>query len=511
MSEEEKTPYDSKINKILELENKGLLELAAVNKKELDREILLNVVSDDKKINKISLFTRRGQLEEFWKEHPFYYDTAKIFWLWDKQKYRWVMSDEVDFCNLIFENLGINTLNSKERIEIVEGFKQIGRLHKPKDMKKSFIQFQDRIYDVQTDENFEASPEWFVTNPIPWRVGESAKCPTIDRLFIEWVGEENKQQLDEITAYTLSLDKFMQRLFALVGGGSNGKGTFIKLLYKFLGEDNCVSSEIKLLSEDKFEPAVLFRKLLCVFGEVSYDDLKNTNMLKKLGGEDKISFQFKGKTPFTADNTATGMSLTNTLPTTPDKSLGFYRKWLIIDFPNQFNGINKDIIAEIPEIEFENLAFRCLNILKSLYETKKFTNEGTFQERMERYEERSNPIMKFMEKYCAEDAGCYVSLRRFANKLNEYLKSKHLRVMTANQVGKCLREEGFLVGNRKIDDISQCVILNLKLLELLELSRLQLVSHIETNRKMDSFDSLDSSSKVIENPSSGIDGDDPYI
>jgi hypothetical protein len=33
-------------------------------------------------------------------------------------------------------------------------------------------------------------------------------------------------------------------------------------------------------------------------GEVSYDDLRNTNMLKKLGGEDKISFQFKNKTPF---------------------------------------------------------------------------------------------------------------------------------------------------------------------------------------------------------------------
>ncbi|GAH99231.1 unnamed protein product, partial [marine sediment metagenome] len=47
------------------------------------------------------------------------------------------------------------------------------------------------------------------------------------------------------------------RLIALCGGGSNGKGTFIKLKYKFLGEGNYVSSEIKSLSEDRFEPAVL--------------------------------------------------------------------------------------------------------------------------------------------------------------------------------------------------------------------------------------------------------------
>ena len=417
---------------------------------------------------KEQILTRRGQIESFWEEQPFYYDKSRIFWLWDKENRKWELSDEVDYLNSIQETLGVETIGRKARSELVEGFKQIGRKHKPKDVKKSWVQFKNKIYDVKTGKVFEATPEYFVTNPIPWNVGESEETPIIDKLLIDWVGEDNKKSLYEFLAYNVSLDKFMQRIFAYCGGGSNGKGTFIKLNYRFLGEDNCVSSEMKSLSDNRFEPAVLYRKLLCVMGEVSYDDLKNTNMLKKLGGEDKISFEFKNKNPFTDDNTATCVCLTNSLPITPDKSLGFYRKWKIDDFPNQFEELNKDLIANIPDIEFENLARKSLRILKELYKTKKFHNEGDWEERIKKYEERSNPIMNFVEERCDETPNISIPLRDFTNNCNDYLKSKHLRIMNSKQIGKILRDEGFSVGARTINDISAVVILNLKFKEIKE-------------------------------------------
>ena len=411
--------------------------------------------------SKEKIFTRRGQIENFWEEQPFFYDVNKIFWLWDKDEKKWEISDEIDYLNSIQETLGVETIDTKVRTELINGFKQIGRKHKPKDVKKSWIQFRDNIYDVKTGKSFEATPDYFVTNPIPWNVGKCEDTPTIDKYFKEWVGEEYSKTLYEFLAYTISLNKFMQRIFALCGGGSNGKGTFIKLNYRFIGEGNYVSSEIKALSEDRFEASNLFRKLLCVMGEVGYDDLRNTNQLKKIAGEDKISFQFKNKNSFTDDNTATGVCLTNSLPITPDKSLGFYRKWLIIDFPNQFKQINEDLIGKIPDIEFENLAKKCLRILKELYKKPAFTNEGNFEERTQRYEERSNPVMKFVEERCNEDPSKNISLRDFTNVCNDYLKSKHLRILTANQIGKLLRGEGFSVGARTINDISSVVILNL--------------------------------------------------
>ena len=236
-------------------------------------------------------------------------------------------------------------------------------------------------------------------------------------------------------------------------------------------------------------------------GEVHYDDLKNTNQLKKLGGEDKMSFQFKGKTPFTEDNTATCICLTNSMPITPDKTIGFYRKWLIVDFLNEFKEVDKNIIDNIPEEEFENLSKKLLRIIKELYVKPHFTNEGDFDERAKRYEERSNPVMKFVEECCVEEPGEKISLREFTNACNVYLKTKHLRVMNSKQVGNVLRNEGFVVGNRRIEDIPSVVIVNLTLKTIKTIKTIENQTSSlrkRTNTELNSFDSFDSSEPITE-------------
>lgn len=423
----------------------------------------------ENKKNPFKVFSKEHQTNEFFNLQPVFYDKAKNFWLWDDNKKKWELTDEVDILNMIKEALPeTDIVNSKTRQEIINSIKQYGRKNAPKPIKQHWVQFKDKIYDIKTGETFPASAAYFVKNPIPWKVGNSTETPTIDKLFCEWVGENYVPTLFQIAAYVICPERFMQRIIAFVGGGSNGKGTFVKLLYKFLGGDNCVSSELKLISENQFETAIIFGKLLAVFGEVSYDDLKNTNTLKQIAGEDKLRFCFKGKTPFTDVNTAMGLCLTNSLPTTPDKSLGFYRKWLIIDFPNQFKELKKDLIEDIPEIEFENLARKSLEFLKQLYAYPAFINEGNFEERVTRYEERSNPVMRFIEEFCFEEEGFMIGIRDFTNECNKYMKKNHLRILTSKQVGKILNEEGFVVGNRKIDDISRRVIINLKMLIKME-------------------------------------------
>lgn len=491
--------FDDASFKILRVLPENYLRFARERNKEIKEE----ESSESKKTKPSRIFTRRGQIESFWDDSPFFYDSSKIFWMWDEGEKKWERKDEVDLLNSIQELYGIETINSKSKSELIEGFKQIGRKKIPEPMDKHWVQFKDKIYDVKTRESFAATPKYFITNPIPYKVGSSEETPTIDKYFSEWVEEKHKETLYQIIAYTICLNKFMQRIFALVGGGSNGKGTYSKLLKKFVGIDNCVSSEIRSLSENQFEPSVLYRKLLCIMGEVSQDDLRNTNMLKKIAGEDMLSFQFKGKDSFTDENTATCLCLTNGLPTTPDKTLGFYRKWLIIDFPNQFKEIKENLIDKIPEEEFENLAKKSLRILKELYDNPKFKNEGNFEERMDKYESHSNPVMRFVEQFCDENPGEMTVLRNFSNKVNEYLKINHLRTLTATQISSCLRKEGFEVGNRRIptadfeERISARVILNLsintqKLSLLSKLSIFQIDSLCNSISDLDSNDSNDS-------------------
>lgn len=440
------------------------------------------------KENPFKIFSKQEQVKELYKVTPLFYDRAGIFWMWNTGLFKWEKTDEIDLLNMLKEALNEDIINSKNRQELINLLKQTGRKSIPKPIKSWWVQYKDKIYDIKTGDIFQASPEFFVKNPIPWRVGLTEETPTIDKLFNEWVGADYVKTLYQILAYTTCPDRFMQRIIAFVGGGSNGKGTCVKLVYKFLGEDNSISSELKLISENQFETAIIYGKLLCVFGEVSYDDLKNTNTLKQIAGEDKLRYCFKGKTPFTDVNTAMGLCLTNSLPITRDRTLGFYRKWLVIDFPNQFNGVNVDLIKTIPEIEFENLARKCLRILKELYENPSFENEGNFEERMKKYEERSNPILRFVEECCDETSGENIPLREFANACNEYLKQKHLRILTAKQISKVMKDEGFQIGNipDKLNNTSVCSIKNLKIISnISNISNSSLNPYIETIEKYD--------------------------
>ncbi len=69
--------------------------------------------------------------------------------------------------------------------------------------------------------------------------------------------------------------------------------------------------------------------------------------------------------------------------------------------------------------------------------------------------------MRFVEEFFEEIPGENIPLRDFTKLVNDYLAKKHLRVLSAIQVGKILRNDGFGVSQRRIDNVSQVVILNL--------------------------------------------------
>ncbi|MEA3413904.1 MAG: phage/plasmid primase, P4 family [Nanoarchaeota archaeon] len=413
----------------------------------------------DKEKSAYFIFEKEGQAQAFIKEQPLFYDRGDLFWLWDLEEKKWSIKDKTDILNGV-KKIGVNTINSREKTEILNALQQVGRENMPEEIPKESIQFKDKIINIKTGEEFKSSSKYFSTNPIPWSIGETEETPTMDNLFKEWVGEKYVKTLYQILAYSSCSEQFLQRMIALVGGGSNGKGTFIKLLRKFIGQDNCTSSELALLSTNNFETSMIYKKLVCEMGEVSYNDLKNTNQIKKISGEDELRYCFKGKTPFSDFSPTTCLINTNSLPTTGDKTVGFYRRWLIVDFPNQFP-IKKGIIESIPEEEFNNLAKKCVTLLKEMYEDHKFENEGNYQERMERYEERSNPVMRFVELSCEENFEGYISIKNFSKHLNNFLKEKHLRVITPKEIKKNLKDEGFEIRRGTKDYVTDTYIFNL--------------------------------------------------
>ena len=495
--------------------NEGDWKQEIQNYDAVDWEKVEKTMNKDKG-DSLRVFTVHGQAERFYEEHPYFYDKSGMFFLWDKENFKYELCDKTDLLNGISDK-GVDTISSKTRTEIINALEQYGRKKIPKPEPKTWIQFKNKVFDFKTGEVFNATPEYFITSPIPWEVGETEDTPVMDNLFEQWVGKEYVQTLYEIVAYSCSSHQFMQRMIALVGGGANGKGTFLSLLKKFIGKNNISSSELKELSTNGFETSAIYKKLLCIMGEISHDDLKNTNQIKKLAGEDEIRYCFKGKTPFSEESITTLISATNSLPNTPDKTIGFYRRWLIVDFPNQFK-IKEGVLETIPEQEDRNLAKKVIRILNEIYKTHKFTNEGDFEERAARYEERSNPLMRFIDKYCEEEPEVNTELRSLSIKFNEYAKIRHLRTLSVIQIGKILREEGFEIGTRNVwsegnRKISKKVVLNLriKLLELPELPKIQRDITCKSIQNSGSFSSssnqldvINENKEFLENCADGI-------
>lgn len=394
--------------------------------------------------NKIGASMDKKQLAEHIIEmQPLYFDTARNWWLWDYSKFKWQRVDETDILNAIERQATINTINSKERNEMLEALKQVSRLNKPQDKKPTWIQFKKEIFDIETGERFVASSKYFVTNPLPWTLHEDdfEATPTIDRIFAEWVGEENVKKLYEILAYCMLPDYPINRIFCFIGAGMNGKSKYLELLRRFIGIENCCSSELDTLCTSRFEITRLHKKLMCQMGETNFGEMSKTSMLKKLSGGDLIGFEYKGKDPFDDMNYAKLIIATNNLPATTDKTIGFYRRWMIIDFPNQFSEA-KDILAEIPEEEYKSLGLKCCNLLKDLLVKRAFDNEGSIEDRIEKYEAKSNFLEKFVKEYTLQDLNGEITCGDFNKKFQAWCKENRHREMSETSVGLGMKKIG---------------------------------------------------------------------
>ena len=177
-------------------------------------------------------------------------------------------------------------------------------------------------------------------------------------------------------------------------------------------------------------------------GETNFAEMNKTSIIKKLTGQDLIGFEYKNKNPFDDVNYAKIIIATNNLPSTTDKTIGFYRRWLIIDFPNRFSE-QKDILEDIPEEEYQYLATKSLILLKDLLDKREFHEEGTIQDRERRYEEKSDPLEKFIKEFTdIDDPNEHIKKWEFEQRLNGWLKENRYRSMSDRTIAKKMKEKG---------------------------------------------------------------------
>jgi len=406
--------------------------------------------------------------KQIWEAKPFFYDEQGMWWAWNIGLSCWQMTDEINLFNFIDDCLKKSyTLKSKFKTELIEALKRLGRRKQPKDAPKKWIQFKNKAYSLNSSNVYEVTPDYFFCNPIPWDLGTTDHTPIMDSMFEQWVGKDYIQTLYEIIAYCCYTDYPIHRIFAMIGSGCNGKSTFQTLLRRFIGVDNVTATELDVLLDSRFESAKLYKKLCCIMGETNFGIMSKTSLLKKLSGQDLIGFEWKNKTPFEAENYAKLLINSNSMPTSEDTSEGFYRRWMIIDFPNKFKE-GRDILKDIPESEYNNLALKVTKILPVLLDNGCFSNEGSIEERQRRYIEASNPLKLFIEEYTVEDIEGYVRTSELYKNYVQYLKVNRKRIVSKIEFRKTLEFEGLEVRRTTKDSISDNYIEGIRMKQIIQ-------------------------------------------
>ena len=297
--------------------------------------------------------------------------------------------------DILKDKATINTINELLGHIKRETYKDRDEINEPIDK----ICLKNGILNLNTLEIEQHNHNIFFLSKLPVSYNKEADCPEIKKFLKEVLPESSIPVVQELIGYCLYKKYHIHKAFMLIGTGANGKSTFINLLRSFLGKENCASIPLQRLEENRFSLSSLHGKLTNMFADLPARSLRYTSIFKMLTGEDLIPAEKKFKDEFFFQNHAKQLFSCNQIPESPDESDAFFRRWIIITFPNQYlNNPDRKLLSKLTtDNELSGLLNYALIGLKRLLEKGDFSNPSSTEEVREEYIRKSDSVGSFIK------------------------------------------------------------------------------------------------------------------
>lgn len=223
--------------------------------------------------------------------------------------------------------------------------------------------------------------------------------------FLDEVCGEQKVVLQEFCGYCLLPDCRFEKALAIVGPGGSGKSTFLEVIRNVLGEDSTTAFSLQNLENDRFACSEMIGKFANIYGDLPYDYLEKSDIFKQLVSGDPIQVEKKFKQPFLARLHVKLIFSANQLPATRDTTSAFFRRWIIVTFPNAVANPNPTMKIDLSSDDrVRNYVFKwMLEGLKRLLEQKKFSYNYSAEEIAEFYIAAADSVFAFVQEHIVED------------------------------------------------------------------------------------------------------------
>lgn len=270
------------------------------------------------------------------------------------------------------------------------------------------------VVDIETDELHDHDPGLKFVRRIPVEYDPDADCPEFDA-FLDDVVEKDaaKRLVYELLGHAIHPGYPVAGFAMFYGDGANGKSTLLDWMQEFLAPENVSNETLQQLAESRFSTASLYGKMANIGADLPASELESTGTLKTLTGGDYVRAEKKHRPVFAFKNEATLIFAANEPPATPDETTAFWRRLLLLNFPNEFTPKGEPGPDRVPKRElFDRIATdeeksgalnRAIEAAQRLRASGEFSQTISKENRADQYKKLTDPVYAFASECVDED------------------------------------------------------------------------------------------------------------
>jgi putative DNA primase/helicase len=171
--------------------------------------------------------------------------------------------------------------------------------------------------------------------------------------------------------------------------------------------------------------------------------MDSVGLFKMLTGGDTVRAEKKFKDDFFFINYARLVFSTNKPPWVDEDTFAFWRRWIMINFSNKFEGDKADV-AILDKLTNESELSGLLNIalkgLKRLLNRHHYSYEPSPDEVAEKYRKSANVTFAFIENMCEPDADAWISKDDLYDAFANYCNKQNLSPLGKESFGRTLKD-----------------------------------------------------------------------
>lgn len=297
----------------------------------------------------------------------------------------------------------IPNLNRAKRTEITSYLDILIRKNVKPD-NANLIAFKNGIYDIDTGELMDFSPDIIITNKVNHNFNPGAYSELADKTLDKLACGDTavRALLEEAIGYCFYRRNELRKSFILTGDKKNGKSTFLAVLKEILGDENTASLDLNELG-DRFSSASLFGKLANIGDDIADDFISNPAIFKKIVSGDWIKGENKGQKEFFFKPYCKLLFSANNIPRIKDKSGAVLDRLVIVPFDARFSKEDPDFdpyikYKLIQEEALEYLIQLGIRGLMRVSDNQSFTESEKVRSSIDEYKETNNPILLFFKE-----------------------------------------------------------------------------------------------------------------